>query len=124
MQGTIDSCHANAWVTTISGRRRYLPLIRGKGEQTAQAERQAVNTVCQGSAADIVKGVMIQLVQQLEEKDLSRHCRLLLQVGAAALHVTHAVNWLPTWLMRSGSQLPDQHPSCQHASCCLCMPCC
>lgn len=80
-QDVIDSCHTNAWVTTISGRRRYLPHIRGKGEQTAQAERQAVNTVCQGSAADIVKGVMIELIQQLEDLELSKYCRLLLQVG-------------------------------------------
>eukprot|EP00878_Enallax_costatus_P017338 GHUV01018210.1.p1 GENE.GHUV01018210.1~~GHUV01018210.1.p1 ORF type:complete len:407 (+),score=127.89 GHUV01018210.1:1266-2486(+) len=80
IKDVIDSCHANAWVTTISGRRRYLPLIRGKGEQIAQAERQAVNTVCQGSAADIVKGVMIELVQQLGDLGLSKYCRLLLQV--------------------------------------------
>jgi hypothetical protein len=46
-----------------------------------QAERQAVNSVCQGSAADIVKGAMLQLVQQLEQQGLAGNARLLLQVG-------------------------------------------
>lgn len=45
-----------------------------------QAERQAVNSVCQGSAADIVKGAMLQLEQQLQQRGWAGSARLLLQV--------------------------------------------
>jgi hypothetical protein len=45
-----------------------------------QAMRRAVNTTCQGSAADIVKGAMVMLAAQLRSTGLGRHCRMLLQV--------------------------------------------
>ncbi|KAK9833759.1 hypothetical protein WJX74_005138 [Apatococcus lobatus] len=45
-----------------------------------QLRRQAVNTVPQGSAADLVKLVMIQLAQQLPESLPNNGCRVLLQV--------------------------------------------
>jgi len=67
------------YVTTILGRRRYIPTInsRNKTEKSA-AERIAVNTPIQGSAADIVKTAMIRLDKRLiyEKSD----ARLLLQV--------------------------------------------
>lgn len=47
---------------------------------SAQAERQAVNTICQGSAADLVKLAMIQLHKQLQQQLPAEACRLLLQV--------------------------------------------
>ena len=47
---------------------------------SAQAERQAVNTICQGSAADLVKLAMIQLHKQLQQRLPAESCRLLLQV--------------------------------------------
>ena len=47
---------------------------------SAQAERQAVNTICQGSAADLVKLAMIQLHKQLQQQLPAESCRLLLQV--------------------------------------------
>jgi hypothetical protein len=47
----------------------------------AQAMRRAVNTTCQGSAADVVKGAMVMLAAQLRATGLGRHCRMLLQVG-------------------------------------------
>lgn len=45
-----------------------------------QAMRRAVNTTCQGSAADVVKGAMVALSGQLQATGLGRHCRMLLQV--------------------------------------------
>lgn len=50
------------FVETLLGRRRYLPNINSddSGKQ-AQAERQALNTVCQGSAADLIKLAMINI---------------------------------------------------------------
>ena len=52
-------------------------------DHSAQAERQAVNTVCQGSAADLVKLAMIQLHQKVQQELPADSCRLLLQVGAS-----------------------------------------
>lgn len=44
------------YVETLLGRRRYLPQVNSAHEQErARAERQAANTVCQGSAADLLK---------------------------------------------------------------------
>jgi DNA polymerase I-like protein with 3'-5' exonuclease and polymerase domains len=45
--------------------------------------RRAVNTTCQGSAADVVKGAMVMLAAQLRATGLGKHCRMLLQVGHA-----------------------------------------
>lgn len=55
-------------------------LMRAGDHAAAAARRQAVNTVPQGSAADLVKLVMIQLAQQLPERFPNKGCRLLLQV--------------------------------------------
>jgi DNA polymerase theta len=44
------------------------------------AERKATNIVCQGSAADIVKAAMVQLLGELQQQGLAAHCRLLMQV--------------------------------------------
>ncbi|WIA12996.1 hypothetical protein OEZ85_006607 [Tetradesmus obliquus] len=84
IKGIIGGCRDTTWVTTIAGRRRHLPHIRATGKnnnaERSQAERQAVNSVCQGSAADIVKGAMLQLEQQLQQRGWAGSARLLLQV--------------------------------------------
>lgn len=76
----IDHGRADGFVRTISGRLRYLPdlssTVMGK---RAYAERQAFNTVVQGSAADVMKMAMLAVdrdVLQLYRKDV----RLLLQI--------------------------------------------
>ena len=44
------------YVETLLGRRRYLPDLNSKDKKLqSKAERQAVNTLCQGSAADLIK---------------------------------------------------------------------
>lgn len=44
------------YVETLLGRRRYLPDLNNKDKKLqSKAERQAVNTLCQGSAADLIK---------------------------------------------------------------------
>ncbi|XP_036708165.1 DNA polymerase nu [Balaenoptera musculus] len=61
-QATIARCHQTGYVVSIMGRRRPLPRIRARDPQLrAQAERQAVNFVVQGSAADLCKMAMIHL---------------------------------------------------------------
>ena len=59
MEATKEFARRNHYVTTITGRRRYLDDIQSNDRaKVAQAERQAVNTVIQGSAADLMKLAM------------------------------------------------------------------
>ncbi|CAH6982930.1 Poln [Phodopus roborovskii] len=61
-QTVIAQCHHAGYVTSILGRRRPLPRIRAQDQKLqAQAERQAVNFVVQGSAADLCKLAMIRI---------------------------------------------------------------
>ncbi|XP_076250621.1 DNA polymerase theta isoform X2 [Rhynchophorus ferrugineus] len=63
---TIDDCKRKGYVETITGRRRYLPNINNNdSSMRCQAERQAVNTSIQGSAADIVKHAMVVIEDKL-----------------------------------------------------------
>jgi hypothetical protein len=49
-------CEEREYSETLLGRRRYLPEIRSKNvKMKMRAQRQAVNSICQGSAADLVK---------------------------------------------------------------------
>ena len=53
-------------VFTLGGRRRLLPGLAGAGPERAADERRAVNTACQGSAADVVKRAMIDVHARLD----------------------------------------------------------
>uniref|UniRef100_A0A8D2IKD5 DNA polymerase theta n=1 Tax=Varanus komodoensis TaxID=61221 RepID=A0A8D2IKD5_VARKO len=67
LRETVQKCSQNGFVQTIAGRRRYLPAITELNPyKKAQAERQAVNTVVQGSAADIVKTATVNIQKELE----------------------------------------------------------
>jgi len=79
IENTIRKTEKCGYVSTISGRRRYVPSINShnKTEKSA-AERIAVNTPIQGSAADIVKTAMINLDKRLSKEKTS--IRILLQV--------------------------------------------
>jgi len=69
----------DGFVTTISGRRRYIPEIDNKNQGIRQfAERQAVNTPIQGSASDLIKLAMIQIHGQIKKKNLKS--KMLLQI--------------------------------------------
>ena len=79
IENIIKKTERQGYVTTLLGRRRYIPTInsRNKTEKSA-AERIAVNTPIQGSAADIVKIAMINLDKKLTSE--RSNARLLLQV--------------------------------------------
>lgn len=71
----IRFARTNGFVCTLSGRRRYLPDINADDlTRRGQAERQAVNSVVQGSASDVIKVAMLDV----EASDLK--CRLLMQI--------------------------------------------
>ncbi len=74
-----DLAKEQGYVTTLAGRRRWLPDINSRNNQLqSQAKRQAINTVIQGSAADIIKIAMIEVDRSQPLKDLN--ARFLLQV--------------------------------------------
>ena len=67
------------YVETIAHRRRYLPDIKAKSFNARSfAERTAMNTPVQGSAADIIKIAMIKMQSVMEQKQLKS--KMLLQV--------------------------------------------
>ncbi|WP_243440129.1 DNA polymerase I [Fundidesulfovibrio soli] len=78
-QTLVDQAKAQGYVTTMAGRRRMLPDIHSRNTQLeAQARRQAVNTVIQGSAADIIKIAMLKAASDQRLAGLG--AELILQV--------------------------------------------
>ena len=76
---TIEQASQDGYVTTLLGRRRPVPEIRASNRQTRSlGERLAVNSVMQGTAADIIKVAMIAIHRRL--RDEGRAARLVLQV--------------------------------------------
>ncbi len=79
LDATVEEARARGYVQTLLGRRRYLPeLSSARGDSRAFAERAAVNTPIQGSAADLMKLAMIRVHRALKQQRPS--ARLLLQV--------------------------------------------
>ncbi|MDR0722572.1 MAG: DNA polymerase I [Treponema sp.] len=75
----ITKAEESGYATTILGRRRAIPAINSRNKtEKAGAEREAVNTPIQGSAADIVKTAMVRLDQRLTAENSP--ARMLLQV--------------------------------------------
>ena len=76
---TVLEARMNGYVSTLFGRRRYLPDINSSNfNLRAFAERTAMNTPVQGTAADIIKKAMIQAYADIRAKGL--RSRMLLQV--------------------------------------------
>ena len=76
---TILNAETNGYVETILGRRRPIMNINSRNKvEKAGAERMAINTPVQGSAADIVKKAMIEVDSAL--KEMNNGAKLLLQV--------------------------------------------
>ncbi|XP_046876902.1 DNA polymerase theta-like [Hypomesus transpacificus] len=72
LKDTVKSCVKKGYVQTLLGQKRYLPGITNANTYSvcvsaSQAERQAVNTTVQGSAADIVKLATVNIQQRLQE---------------------------------------------------------
>lgn len=79
IQETKDAAHRTGYAESLWGRRRYIPKIfTSFPEERQAAEREAVNMVIQGSAADITKMAMKRTTEALG--DYLSVCRLILQV--------------------------------------------
>ncbi|KAG6649379.1 hypothetical protein CIPAW_07G208100 [Carya illinoinensis] len=91
----IASCRQKGYVETLKGRKRFLSKIKfGNNKERSKAQRQAVNSICQGSAADIIKIAMINIysviAKGVDKPDsgslatqfevLKGRCRIVLQV--------------------------------------------
>jgi DNA polymerase-1 len=71
IQEQIKKAQEQGFVTTILGRRRYLPEINNKNQGIRQfAQRQAVNTPIQGSASDLIKLAMVQIHKEIKQESL------------------------------------------------------
>ncbi|MFQ3607962.1 MAG: DNA polymerase I [Chloroherpetonaceae bacterium] len=78
-QRVLESARTLGYVETLTGRRRYFPDIHSKNFSIRNAaERAAINTPIQGTAADMIKLAMIQIDRMLTERRL--HSRMILQV--------------------------------------------
>ena len=79
MDDMVQLAHQQGYVTTVFGRRRYLPEINSRNfNRRSFAERTAMNTPIQGTAADVIKKAMIDVYFELKAKKYVT--RLLLQV--------------------------------------------
>lgn len=124
MENTISQAKADGFVTTLFGRRRYLPeLSASNGMLRAFGERVARNAPIQGTAADIIKIAMIkvsdrlskeiptaklilqvhdELIVECEEKDKSAVCKILEEEMSSAAKLSvqlkvdahYGKNWL------------------------------
>lgn len=79
MDKVVAEAHETGYVTTMFGRRRELPAIKSRNfNQRMLAERMAMNTPIQGTAADVIKLAMIAAYRKLREAGVKS--RILLQV--------------------------------------------
>ena len=79
IQNTYIECETKGYVETIMARRRYVPEIKSSVRNIKElGKRIAVNTIIQGSAADIMKKAMLDVAKTLKEAKLKT--KILLQV--------------------------------------------
>jgi DNA polymerase-1 len=79
MEETVEQARSLGYTSTIMKRRRYLPDLHSKNRQMREAaERIAINSPIQGSAADMIKVAMIQLSNELRDQKLQS--KMILQV--------------------------------------------
>lgn len=79
MENSIVKAREQGYVTTIHGRKRFLPDINSRnGALRGYAERNAINAPLQGSAADIIKIAMIAIDRRIREEGL--RSRMIMQV--------------------------------------------
>ncbi|MBQ7854801.1 MAG: DNA polymerase I [Muribaculaceae bacterium] len=79
MDETLEQVRKDGYVSTIKGRRRYLPDINSRNAVVrGYAERNAVNAPIQGSAADIIKVAMIDIAREFAKEGL--RSKMIMQV--------------------------------------------
>jgi len=90
LESSIQKAKDRGFATTLLGRRRYIPEINSSNRQKREfAERVAINTPIQGSSADLIKVVMIEISKNLKGKKtkmiLQVHDELVFEVAKEEL---------------------------------------
>ena len=76
---TIAEAREKGYVTTLLNRRRYLPEINSENRRVREfAERTAINTPIQGTAADLIKVAMIHIREEFKNRGFS--AKMIMQV--------------------------------------------
>jgi DNA polymerase-1 len=95
IEATLEEGRRNGYVSTILGRRRYMPALTSSNYAIrSAAEREATNAPLQGSAADLMKLAMVRIDRALQSTDLDAtlllqiHDELIFEVSAKDLHET------------------------------------
>jgi DNA polymerase-1 len=95
LEETLRQARERGWVSTLLGRRRQTPQLNSSNRIIRQeAERSAINTPLQGTAADIIKKAMLEVEMALEQEGLcgqmllQLHDELLFEVPRGELAVT------------------------------------
>ncbi|MBP3949737.1 DNA polymerase I [Bacillus suaedae] len=79
MDSIVEKARENGYVSTLLHRRRYLPDLTSRNfNKRSFAERTAMNTPIQGTAADIIKKAMVHMADKMDERQLKS--KMLLQV--------------------------------------------
>ncbi len=79
LDGILEGARSNGFVCTLLNRRRYLPELKSPVAAVRQfAERMAINTPIQGTAADLIKVAMVNIAYLLQKQKLA--ARLIMQV--------------------------------------------
>ena len=79
MERTVEGCKENGYVSTMFGRKRYVPELQSSNKTIqAAGKRIAMNTPVQGTAADLIKIAMVNVYKRLREEKLD--AQLILQV--------------------------------------------
>jgi DNA polymerase-1 len=86
LENLIEKTRKDGYVATLLGRRRYIPEIESTNRQKREfAERVAINTPHQGSAADLIKVVMIEIANALRQTK----SKMILQVHDELVFEVH-----------------------------------
>ncbi|OIQ71605.1 DNA polymerase I [mine drainage metagenome] len=98
LRRVVDEARITGYTESVLGRRRYLPDLTSENRQRREmAERMALNSPIQGSAADIVKVAMLRVDKELTENHLKSrillqvHDELILEVAAGELGQVQAL---------------------------------
>ena len=89
LERMVSDARAKGYAETILGRRRALPALSSDGRMRSDAERAAINTPIQGSAADLLKVAMVRLARDLDKNGyaarlvLTVHDELLIEAPVA-----------------------------------------
>ena len=105
MESTVESARRLGYTETLLGRRRYLPEINASNRMVREAaERTAINTPVQGTAADIIKIAMVNIDRSMPER--FPEAKMLLQVHDELVFEVpeESAGRLRTWVVKVMSE--------------------